>query len=381
MSLFDRIAFNILFNTALSFLGGLFIVFICIQLFRVKSPTLKLYLYTLPFLKVIVDVVRGIPPESYLWSNLNFYSLPDDIGRRLSAKIGASEFGPMFALVLSIGPKEDLQNMMYTLSLPDVVYTRLIQTTGNVPVKASIFVILFISLIFVTRRIASLIKFEIERRHDRRVYGNLLETASTGKRLVDVYLTPTYKGSPFTGGIIKPYICFPEATYERLSHAERRSVIGHELMHVRHFDIMHALFVKVLGDLFWFIPLYKFLSIKVDDLRELVADRTSVLAKEDAASLASALLKLKEVQMSPPDAALYSAFAKRRSLIYQRIHLLIDDRVNKRTTRSRRIVLGLFAAFVTSLVMSSTFVGNYQFERPSKFSQYMNDLVQKFIRS
>jgi beta-lactamase regulating signal transducer with metallopeptidase domain len=286
MMIIDRIAFNVLLNTALSFLGGLLIVFLCIHLFRVKSSILKLYLYSLPFLKVIVDIIRGIPPESYVWSDLNFYSLPEDMGGRLKAMIGASEFGPMLALTLSIGPKEDMHTSLYSLSLPDVTYTWLIQNIGKAPLTTLIAAVMIASTFLVLRRISMWAKFEVERRNDRKHYGQWLKTETVGRRNVDVYISPTYSGSPFTGGILKPYICFPDRTFSKLSTRERRSVIGHELMHVRHFDILQTVIIKILGDLFWFIPLYRILSRKVEELRELVADRRSVLAEEDAGSLA-----------------------------------------------------------------------------------------------
>jgi cytochrome b len=93
-----------------------------------------------------------------------------------------------------------------------------------------------------------------------------------------------------------------------------------------------------------------------------------------------ALLKLSEDPQCPPDAALYSAFAKRRSLISKRIRQLLEHH-QQNPTKLHKVGAVVFAAVVTSMVMSSTFVGNYQIEQESELSKYLSDLVQKFFES
>jgi hypothetical protein len=84
MNLLERIAFNILFNTVLSFFAGITIIVVTIYLFRIKSHSFRLYLFSLPFVKVLLDVFRGVPPDSYVWTDLNFFSLPSNLGGWLS---------------------------------------------------------------------------------------------------------------------------------------------------------------------------------------------------------------------------------------------------------------------------------------------------------
>jgi beta-lactamase regulating signal transducer with metallopeptidase domain len=53
--------------------------------------------------------------------------------------------------------------------------------------------------------------------------------------------------------VLHPYICFPENAFRALSDSEREAVIQHEIAHIRHWDLLATLTVKVLGDVFWLL--------------------------------------------------------------------------------------------------------------------------------
>ncbi len=382
MIFWDCILFNILFNSVLSFLGGLLIASLGVQIFRIKSPELKLYLLSLPFIKVIVDIVRGIPPESYVWTNLNFYSLPENLGRRLSATVFFSEFGPRFALKLGIENKLNTnysESLLYSISLPDAAYSWIKGNCGNLFIPLGLTVALSISLVLVIRRILAWIRFERGRVKDRKNNGLQLSLQKHRFRVVDIYLSPTYRGTPFTGGILKPYICFPNEAYNTLNEDERSDVIGHELAHMSHFDIVQTIIIRIIGDVFWFIPCYRMLARRVDQLREIVADKFSSKLGVDRAFLAKALIKLKSVEHRQPETATYSTLFEHKKSIVERVEYLVQPSTKTHSNFLKTFISGVGILLVTGAVLSSTFVGNYQIDHPSKISQYFERLMASFF--
>jgi beta-lactamase regulating signal transducer with metallopeptidase domain len=142
--------------------------------------------------------------------------------------------------------------------------------------------------------------------------------------------------------------------------------------------------IRLLGDIFWFVPFYRFLSRRIDACRELIADQMAVRTGAEPVLLAAALVKLGEVIVSPPESALYSAFLKRKSLIAIRVRKLTESSISIPTQPHGWKFFALRAiaiAWVSGAVFSATLGGNYQIEQPSKSSNYVSDLVHRWLSS
>jgi beta-lactamase regulating signal transducer with metallopeptidase domain len=380
VSLWERIAFNVLFNSVFSFIAGVLISIAAIKLLRVKDSRRKVYLLSLPFVKIIADVIRGIPPDSYIWTNLDVLALPASFKRWLSVDVGLSEFGPVFAVKLGIG--EEAIKKVHSLSFADMTYAWLLKLGVGPFIQIAIGMCLGVAGVFALRRLSNWVGFEYQRRKDRRSSeASAIEVVSIGWRTVDVYQTKAYEGTPFTGGIVRPYVCFPAEGFAKLSVEERQAVIKHELSHIKQWDLAQTLGIRLLGDLLWFIPFYRMLGRSIDRCRELVADRLAVRQGADPLRLAAALVKLGEMPGSPPESALYSAFLKRRSLLAERVRVLSEDidELSARLSWKRGLLLSAGVLWVTGTVFSATLGGNYQIKPPSETSKYLSGLVSQFL--
>jgi beta-lactamase regulating signal transducer with metallopeptidase domain len=224
-----------------------------------------------------------------------------------------------------------------------------------------------------------LTRFEL-RRQKQRCSDRPLRQIRLKHRKVDVYLSNAFVGTPFTGGILRPFVCFPEASFSVLDEAEREAVIQHEIAHVCNWDWPATLVVKVLGDLFWFIPFYRFLSRRIDHLREFLADQIAVRAGASGPHLASALIKLKEVCLNAYQPALNSAFFREPRLLKTRVHELLGIGLSRPSrfgwnTRYARV---LICGWTAGAVLMATFGGNYQI-RTSPNPKWFDGLIERVM--
>lgn len=379
MNLLERIAFNILFNTVLSFFVGITMAVVAMFVFRIKRPSFHLYLYSLPFLKIIYDVFRGVPPDSYVWTDLNYLALPTGYGRWLSLSLGWSNFAPIIAMRLAVGNKlknEMAESVLYSVSVPDVLYSWALDHIGEYSITVVLGGVLLTSLVLIARRLISWVQFERSRFLDRKLVCKPIEIRKLAIRRIDIYVSPSYSGSPFTGGLLKPYICFPEGTYGMLTGEEREAVVAHEIGHIRHFDLQQSLMLSIMGDLFWFVPFYRLVSCEIDGLREIVADQYAAKSKVGHAVLAQAMIKIREINFSLPEPALYSAFAKNQSIFAKRIALILKQGNECRFASFQNLAHLIGGLVVTGAVLSANFGGNYEIEKPSARYQQVENLVK-----
>ncbi len=183
-----------------------------------------------------------------------------------------------------------------------------------------------------------------------------------GQRVVDVYVSAEVSGSPFTGGVLKPYIYLPEEAIQKLNIDELNAVIAHEIGHIRYYDLLVTMLIQALGDLFWFMPGYRGLSNKLNRLREIVADNWALSVGIKPDFLASALLKLNDIPLVSDGLIHYSAFFREKSLLKERVERLIGQVKEKhpRFGWQFRWVRYGFAILILVIVLNSVFGGNYK---------------------
>ncbi|KYG67178.1 hypothetical protein AZI86_09215 [Bdellovibrio bacteriovorus] len=365
--------FNLLVNSAFSLACGLVIVGFAVWLFRVKTGGWKLFLFSLPFVKIVFDLFAGLPRNSVLLHGIDPFSLPK-FHQLLEVGFGVGSFGPSLSLIFSV---KGLDGQRYAASVGDYLTIWLNRTFGADALNGVVFAILSISILLMVRRIFLAFKFEKERRRDR-VSASDIKRIRLGWRRVDIYSSSKFTGTPFTGGILRPYICIPQKALEKLNSSELEAVMAHELAHIHHFDLPMTIAVQVLGDLFWFVPGYRWLSRKVDRLREIVADEWAVKRGAQPAHLASALVKLKEIPETPSKFILYSAFFREKSLLKTRVQRLLGENPEKESrfgwnVKAVRLVIVIG---VIMTVMLATLGGN-QTNREIKNPDWFLELMKK----
>ncbi len=364
---------NLLVNSIFSLAIGLMLIYFFLWFFRVETGRWKLSLLSLPFVKIVYDFARGVPAKSVLFSGVDPFSLPPK-HQLLSVGAGFDGWTPFVSTVFSVNA---LDGRTYNSSIGDYFLLWIHRKFGNDVPLVIVTSVLAVSFALLTIRLVQYYRFEKRRRADRASQESL-KSIGVGVRKVDVYISPNFSGTPFTGGIIKPYICLPDDAVQKLSADELKAVIAHEIGHVRYYDLIVTVIIQSLGDLFWFVPGYRWLSRKIDRLREIVADGWAISSEIEPHSLASALLKLKEIPESNEHSVLYSAFFRERSLLKERVERLVGDVIEKRSRFGWQnpLIRYVLAIFISVVVLNSVFGGNFKNEAEMKAPEWLEKLLK-----
>ncbi len=365
--------FNLLANSIFSLIAGLLVVNFFLWLFRVNTGPWKLFLLSLPFAKIVYDCARGIPHDSILFTGVDTFSMPPK-HHILQAGAGLSQWGPTFSVQFSV---KDLQGNKYAESVGDYLVLWLNKTFGPEIPLIILSGVLAVSGTLLAIRLVQAHRFERERRTDR-LSAKSFRLVKLWRRQVDIYISEHFSGTPFTGGLFKPYICITSDAYQKLNAEELEAVIAHELGHVRQFDLAVTIAVQILGDLFWFVPGYRWLSRKIDRLREIVADQWAVHSGIEPPLLASALIKLKEIP-APDRFILYSAFFREKSLLKIRVQRLLGEKEERapRLGWQYKWVRLVVAFWISTAVMTATFGGNHRTDK-IKNPEWVDQLLRKW---
>lgn len=195
--------FNLLVNSTFSLLAGLLVVSLCLWIFRVETGRWKLFLLSLPFCKILFDFFLGVPANSILVMGIDPFSLPQH-SRFFSIGAGATWLGPRLNAVFSV---KDVNGHEFAASIGDYLVIGLSQAFGAW-IPFTIFMgLVGVSIARVGYRIFQMIRFEKIRKQDRLAAKRLDQFSTT---TLDVYVSKYFKGSPFTGGLFKNFICIPE---------------------------------------------------------------------------------------------------------------------------------------------------------------------------
>jgi beta-lactamase regulating signal transducer with metallopeptidase domain len=117
------------------------------------------------------------------------------------------------------------------------------------------------------------------------------------RRLVDLRLSERI-ASPFTAGVLRPWILLPVTALTGLSSEQLEVVLFHELAHIRRADYLWNLLQTMVETLFFFHPAVWWISRRVREERELSCDDIAVKKCSDPALYASALLRIEEERRS-----------------------------------------------------------------------------------
>lgn len=357
----EVIFFNLFVNATFSLMVGLGLVLACTRYMRVSCGPWKLFLLSLPFVKVVYDFLKGVPRSSILLNNIDPYAVPPGV-QTFSLGVGVNNFIPQLKALFTI---HDFDGTQYGVSVGDyVVYWLARNISPQFPLYI-VYGILAIGAVLLLRRGYLAMRFELQRIADRKE-SVLLETKQLFLRDVDIYISKSFSGTPFTGGVFNPYICIPRDAFESLSPDELQAVIAHELGHVQQFDLMITMAICALGDIFWFVPGYRWLCRKLERMREIIADQRAVRAGASPEVLASALIKLREAAIGDGGLVFYSPFLREQSLLKVRIESLLGlpDEEPPHWLWKNFWSRSLITFWLVGAVLSSNLGGNHQTRNP-----------------
>lgn len=117
------------------------------------------------------------------------------------------------------------------------------------------------------------------------------ESAMQTRRPVPILLT--HKAvEPGVFGFFRPVLIWPAGLSQRLDDAHVRSIIAHELEHVRHCDNMAAAIHAAVEAFLWFHPLLHWMGKKMNEERERACDESVLAQSNQPEKYAEGILKV-----------------------------------------------------------------------------------------
>ena len=105
---------------------------------------------------------------------------------------------------------------------------------------------------------------------------------------------------PGIHGIFRPVLLLPEGVRDRLSPAQLRAIIAHELCHVRRRDNLAASLHMLVEALFWFHPLVWWIGARLVDERERACDEAVLTEGGEPQAYAEGILSVCRLYLESP---------------------------------------------------------------------------------
>ncbi|HLK52243.1 MAG TPA: M56 family metallopeptidase [Candidatus Angelobacter sp.] len=147
-------------------------------------------------------------------------------------------------------------------------------------------------------------------------------------------------------GIFRPILLLPAGISDRLSDAQMRAIITHELCHVRRRDNLTAAVHMLAEAIFWFHPLVWWIGARLVDERERVCDEEVLAQGSDPQVYAEGILRVCEFYLESP---LVCAAGVTGSNLKKRIEAIMFHRVASKLNLVKKLLLTAAAAATLGL--------------------------------
>jgi bla regulator protein BlaR1 len=141
---------------------------------------------------------------------------------------------------------------------------------------------------------------------------------------------------PGVVGVFRPILLLPDGIMEQLSPAELKTVLAHELYHVRRRDNLFAAIHIMVEAMFWFHPLVWWIGARLVEERELACDEEVLSMGNRPEVYADAILSVCKLYTKSP---LVCVSGVGGAGIRQRIEVIMANRGVQRLNRAKQILL------------------------------------------
>jgi bla regulator protein BlaR1 len=148
---------------------------------------------------------------------------------------------------------------------------------------------------------------------------------------------------PGVFGILRPVLIMPNGILDRLSKAQLRAVVAHEICHVRRRDNLTFALHMVVETLFWFHPLVWWIRASLIKERERACDEAVLLAGSAADVYAEGILSVCRFYVESP---LPCASGVTGSDLKNRIVRIMNEHIGQQLGWPRRLLLSFTAVTV-----------------------------------
>jgi bla regulator protein BlaR1 len=156
---------------------------------------------------------------------------------------------------------------------------------------------------------------------------------------VKVISSPTLL-EPGVFGVFRPVLMLPEGIFDRLTAAQLKAVIEHELCHVRHRDNFVAALHMLVETVFWFHPLVWWIGGRMVEERELGCDEEVLSSGGEARVYAEAILSVCKLYVESPLVCMSGVTG---SNLKKRIKTIMSKQIGLGLTFAGKVVLGTAA--------------------------------------
>ena len=105
---------------------------------------------------------------------------------------------------------------------------------------------------------------------------------------------------PGVFGVFRPTLLLPEGILEHLTPEEWKSVVAHELCHVRHRDNLIGAVQMFVETVFWFHPLVRWIGKRIFQERERACDEEVLRLGSEPRTYAQGILRVCELYLESP---------------------------------------------------------------------------------
>jgi bla regulator protein blaR1 len=148
---------------------------------------------------------------------------------------------------------------------------------------------------------------------------------------------------PGVFGVIRPVLVWPSGLSERLDDAQIEAIMAHEVEHVRRRDNLTAAIHSFVEAVFWFHPLVRWMSTKMNEERERACDERVIEQNARPEAYAESILKVCAFCMEPPTPCVSGVSG---ADLKERILRIMTRRSGVALTSARKIALSAAAVLI-----------------------------------
>jgi beta-lactamase regulating signal transducer with metallopeptidase domain len=163
--------------------------------------------------------------------------------------------------------------------------------------------------------------------------------------------------APMAFGFVRPEICVPPDVIDRLGRAQLRSMLAHELAHLRRHDPAWLWVIRFVESALPFQPLNRVAGRRLRGLSELNCDAWAAAQTGDRLTLAHCLTEVAGWMIGRRTAPQPIGMAGQASTLRRRIERLLDERCESRRVVDTRWMLVIAPILTTAAVMAAPRIG------------------------
>ena len=143
-------------------------------------------------------------------------------------------------------------------------------------------------------------------------------------------------------GVFRPVLLLPEGIFEHLTAEQWKTVIAHELCHVRHRDNLVGALQMLVETVFWFHPLVWWIGKRIFEERERACDEEVLRLGNEPRAYARGILKVCEVYLVSPQECVAGVSGAN---LRRRIEDIMTNRVSQKLNFGRKALLACLGVF------------------------------------